>query len=384
MKKKSNKKAKRQEEDEKQQRKQEEEEEVVEKTTSEGVARLPPPEDSSDEDDDSSSDEEDDDLVLEGVLTRNPEVPSSSDDDDDDDDEEVSSESEAEDDSKQSSNKVQKQSNSKKSKDNNTKKRPSPSTKNKNEQKKKKKKNKTPIKEEGPEIVQVDFTFCDMDEKFFYGLKAQLNGSSPIYASQSSPLADLMIENIAVGTVISTDGDEDGYVYGFASVLNVTKSQDAPCLQHLKTLCLKNCPSQRKAELEHVLSGKTNRPAGFLLHSRMVNLPLEITEVLHQQLVLDMDWAVKNAHGGEQVRKSLDFGAFVRLAPTYPSSEGSSSVMYKYFDDEIFASNAEFTYTFDAPKTFGSEEKQLCTVIVMTKTGHRAAMEEMKKMVGGG
>eukprot|EP00521_Asterionellopsis_glacialis_P007777 CAMPEP_0195284610 /NCGR_PEP_ID=MMETSP0707-20130614/2750_1 /TAXON_ID=33640 /ORGANISM="Asterionellopsis glacialis, Strain CCMP134" /LENGTH=387 /DNA_ID=CAMNT_0040343977 /DNA_START=66 /DNA_END=1229 /DNA_ORIENTATION=+ len=367
------------------QQQQEEEEEEIE--TSE-VARMPHPH-AEDSDDDSSSDEdEDDDLVLEGVLTRNPEVPSSSDDDDDDDDdddnEDLSSESEAESDNNDQKQGKAKTSHSQTKKDTNSKKRPLEGNKSKkNDNGKKKKKKKKESEEGGPEIVQVDFTFCDMDEKFFYGLKAQLSGSSPIYASQSSPLADLMIENVAVGTVISTEGDKDGYVYGFASVLNVTKSQDAPCLQHLKGLCLKHCPSQHKVELETVLSGKTNRPAGFLLHSRMVNLPLEITEVLHQQLVLDMDWAVKNAEGGEKVRKSLDFGAFVRLAPTFPSDGSGASVMYKYFDDEIFASNAEYTYTFDAPKTFGSEEKQLCTVIVMTKTGHRAAMKEMKDLVGG-
>jgi hypothetical protein len=132
--------------------------------------------------------------------------------------------------------------------------------------------------------------------------------------------------------------------------------------------------------METVLSGKTKRPAGFLMHGRMVNLPLEIVEVLHQQLVLDMDWAVENAEGGEEERKSLDFGAFVRIAPAMPGDHGS--VEYKYFDDEIFATNAEFVYQIDAPKNFGSETKQLCCVIVMTKTGHRAAMKELRKLIG--
>jgi hypothetical protein len=113
----------------------------------------------------------------------------------------------------------------------------------------------------------------------------------------------------------------------------------------------------------------------------MINLPLEVVEVLHQQLVLDMDWAVKNAEGDEEVRKSLDFGAFVRLAPVTPSSGGNFD--YKYFDDEVFATNAEFVYTVDAPKQMGSDEKQLCQVIVMTKTGHRAAMKDLNKLVSG-
>ena len=121
----------------------------------------------------------------------------------------------------------------------------------------------------------------------------------------------------------------------------------------------------------------------------MVNVPLEITEVLHQQLVLDMDYAVNNADD-EDERKSLDFGAFVRLAPCYKQGDGRSgggtlnSVIYKYFDDEIFATNAEFVYTFEAPKMHDEDEERMwCSVIVITKTGHRGAMKELKKMIHG-
>jgi hypothetical protein len=129
-----------------------------------------------------------------------------------------------------------------------------------------------------------------------------------------------------------------------------------------------------------VLSGKTKRPAGFYFQSRMVNLPLEIVEVLHQQLVKDMDWAVDNARGGVEQRKSLDFGAFVRIAPSYRENKTS---YYKYFDDELLANHAEFTYEFELPKTFGMEETPYCTVIVMTKTGHRAAIKTLKQMING-
>ena len=48
----------------------------------------------------------------------------------------------------------------------------------------------------------------------------------------------------------------------------------------------------------------------------------QLVEILHQQLALDMDWAVKYAEGEEE-RKSLDFGAFVRIAPATVSSRKS-------------------------------------------------------------
>lgn len=318
----------------------------------------------SDSDSDSSSD---DSLVLEGELIRNPDADVS-------DDDSVSSE---EDDAA--------------SKD------PEPSKKKVKQQKsdgkaKSKKKSAKPTNE--PETIQVEFQFCDMSEKFFHGLKTLLHRHG-IHAPHSSQLADLIIENISVGTVLSTDynpdakdskpsaatSTDDSNVFGFASVINLTTHNSNPCITSLKQLCLKHCPSQHKNELETVLSGKTKRPAGFFFQERMVNVPLEITEVLHQQLVLDMDWAVENAHGGEAERKSLDFGAFVRMAPCYNSN---GSLVYKYFDDEVFATNAEFVYSFDIPKLYEADEEEgVCSVIVLTKTGHRAAMKELGKMIGG-
>jgi protein BCP1 len=337
----------------------EKKEEAEERAAEVAVAKKPESEREEDSSDDSSSDEEDEDLLLEGVIVRNPDVSDSDD----------TSSSEGEEDEEEEDSKPPPSKKKKSSKE--AEQATTTTTK-----KKKKKKKKAP----GPEILQVDFSFCDMDEKYFHGLKTLLTNTSPIFATQSSGLADLMIENISVGTVISTEGDEEGTVFGFASVLNVTTYQEQPSIQALKKVCLDKCPPKHKKELETVLSGKTKRPAGFYLHGRMINLPLEIVEVLHQQLVLDMDWAVEHAEGGDDERKSLDFGAFVRLAPSYRATGVS---YYKYFDDEIFAQHAEFTYEMELPKTFGMEETPYCMVVVMTKTGHRAAMKDLGKLVNG-
>lgn len=338
--------------------------------------------------DDSSSDDsssDDDSLVLEGVAVRNPDASDS-----DDDDDSVSSEEE---DAAPTKKKAKSNINTKSDTSN----KPKKSKKKSNE----------------PDTIQVEFLFCDMNEKFFHGIKTLVHHHS-IHSPHSSQLADLILGNVAVGTVLSTDDpnatppqiaktsksksdkastatplpQDDPNVFAFASIINLTAHNSSPCIQSLKQLCLKHCPSQHKSDLETVLSGKTKRPAGFLFQERMVNVPLEITEELHKQLVLDMDWAVKNAEGGDEERKSLDFGAFVRLAPCYGGSGGgggaANSLIYKYFDDEVFATNAEFVFSFEAPKMFeGDEEGLTCGVIVMTKTGHRAAMKELGKMING-
>lgn len=312
-------------------------------------------------DDEVSSEEEGEDLILEGVLVRNPDIDSSDDDDSDDEEEKQPPAKKA-----------------KKSKE--------PESKKKKQEKSKKKK-----AEEGPEIIPVDFTFNDMDDKYFHGIKNYLL-AQPAYAGHSSAISDIMIENIAVGTVVSTADGEDN-VFGFASVLNVTTYQKREAIKKIKTMLLNACPKQNKSEMEVVLSGKTKRPAGIFIHGRMVNLPLEITYVLHEQLVKDMEWAVKNAHGGEEERKSLNFGAFVVLAPCTRDNT-THATMYKNFDDEIFAGCAEFVYTISSAelrksagggaKSQDSEnEDDLVNVIVLTRTGHTQAMKELKEMIHG-
>jgi len=312
-------------------------------------------EESSSEDDEYSS-EEDDDLVLEGELKK---VEHDSEEEDSSDDGEDEEEPVA----KRQKNDVGK--------------RKSDGKKTKNSKNDASDDDSDDDSEEDLTPLNVDFIFCDTKEEYFHGLKMHLH-SMPVFQPHSSALADLVIENVSVGTVIGTEDDPDDNVFGFASVLNVTTYQEQTCIQEMKKMCLKHCPNERKSELETVLSGKTKRPAGFMIHGRMVNLPLEITHVLHQQLVLDMDWAVEHAEGGEDERKSLDFGVFVLMAPC---TRVNGSLIYKYFDDEVFAGRAEFTFEFDAPKVFGTEEKQVCSVIVMTKTGHRQAMKDLEELV---
>jgi hypothetical protein len=311
---------------------------------------------------------------LEGVLVRNPDVSSSSssssdsssdDNDDEEDDRGEEEEDETEDNEKKSKNLPI-----------DSKRRSDDVARSGGKKKRKKKRRKS----SSPDVIQVDFTFHDMDEKFFHGLKSLLHDSSTVYQPFSSELADLMIENVSVGTVISTEGDPDHNAYGFASVLNVQTYRNSPALAHLRDVCSRNCPSQHRKELEMVLSGTTSRPAGIFLHGRMINLPLDITLVLHQQLVKDMDWAVQNAEGGEEERKSLDFGAFVRIAPCQLSG---GALLYRFFDDEVFAGRAEFSFTADAPKSYSKEEPLKLQIMVLTKTGHRQAMKELEAIVGG-
>ncbi len=329
-------------------------------------------------DEEISSEEEGEDLILEGVLVRNPEVESSSDEEDDDDEEDGNNGP------KKKKAKIDKNASNEISKND---------SKTGNGKKRESKAKKAKKKEDNePEIINMEFTFNDMKEAYFHGIKNYLL-NQVAYAPHSSTLSDIIIRNISVGTVVSTEDGEDN-VFGFASVLNISTFKDEPCVQYLRKTCLESCPTVHKTEMETVLSGKTKRPAGILLHGRMVNLPLEITHVLHDQLVQDMDWAVENASGSVEDKKSFNFGAFVLLAPCVRDGL-SNSTIYKNFDDEIFAGCAEFIFPLNvsglkkksqsSSKADNNEDGNgnNIDVIVLTKEGHRKAMKELKVMIFG-
>lgn len=219
--------------------------------------------------------------------------------------------------------------------------------------KKRKKKNKKRSKKK--EEIHVEFIFCDMDEKFFDGIKC-LVASSPIHAAHSSTLTDLIVDNVEVGTVVSTEGYEEDYVYGYASILSM--HNDNQIINSLKETFLPSCPENHKAEMQLLLTGdkKARRLVGLFLHERMLNVPLVITHAIHQQLLLDLEWAVKN-------NPLFDFGLLVRIAPCYPqTTPPSNTPAYKYFDDDVFSSNAEFFYTL--PKSYSDDNLLYCVIVL--------------------
>lgn len=380
-----------------------------------------PTHDPDDLSDESSSDDDDDDLGLEGVLVRNPDASSSSSSSEDENEEsdggsqdDNNEDSNSDDDSKcdkemngtaesKASSKLE--SSPPKKKSTTTKRRASPSPNppqnahqkkqkkpKKSKAKAKKKKSSSDNDDDDEDLVQVDFTFHDMDEKFYDGLKALLHNSGTVYQPHAGNWADIMVDNVSVGTLLSTDGDVEGNVYGFASVLNVhTTYRESPAVQHLQDVCCKGCPPEHRDAFRAVWTkekeGKGSGPTGVLLHGRMINLPLEITLTLHQQLLLDLDWAVQHAEGGPDERQSLDFATIVRVAPCQLEGGGgdrSSAVVHRYFDDEFFHDRAHLSFVTDAPKSYSKEQPQKLQISVLTASAFRQAVQDLERMVGGG
>jgi protein BCP1 len=245
--------------------------------------------------------------------------------------------------------------------------------------KRKKRQKKKQRDDDDDALMRVEFTFCEMNEKFFHGLKSLLHSSSTLYrgATTSSELTDLMISNVEVGTVVSSEAaDEESTCFGFASVLNAQKYRDSSSVKHLHDFLIQSCPAeQHKSALEKALSSKKT---GFLLHGRMVNLPLEIVQELHQQLHLDLEWALENADKDE--KPFLQYEFLIRLAPCWLSN---GQTEYRYFDDETFADRANFAFTTAAPVSYSKEEQESVCIMLLTTEGYQQAIKDLSKLIKG-
>jgi BCCIP len=91
-------------------------------------------------------------------------------------------------------------------------------------------------------IMQINFDFCDPDERFFHGIKSLLASYLPQKASvSSSELTDMIIAQGAVGTIVVQDGADDAFAFMTALPLQFHKDKVsciyqpsiANCTQHI-------------------------------------------------------------------------------------------------------------------------------------------------------
>lgn len=374
-----------------------------------GIGKRPSPSGKRKDDDSSacSSSDDDDELALDGVIKRNSDASTSSE------------ESEVEDsdddgDNKKSGSKTDQARGNVKNND----KKPSALEFNNNrndasrqQQQKIKNKKKKRKSDSDDGILQVEFTFCDMNEIYFHGIKSLLFNSATVYQQYDTELSDAIIENVSVGTVISTTEQysDIGTVFGYASVLNINTYENSDSIKFLiNDICIKYCSNEYMKELKTIFASSSSskqhqQQVGILMHGRMLNLPIHMVSILHEQLIQDINWAISNAEGGVEEQKSFDFDYIIRIAPFIHDKKTHTSY-YKYFDDEIFATNSIIQFECPAPPPGSSSDYTMSSsggvaatmksdnntnnnndnklsVIIMTKSGHRKAVEELKKMV---
>ncbi|CAM9567119.1 unnamed protein product [Ascophyllum nodosum] len=210
--------------------------------------------------------------------------------------------------------------------------------------------------EDQPTIVSVSLDFCDPHERFFHGIRSLAAHSFLQDAAglELSPLVDLVVAQGAVGTVLSTDGEDDD-VFGFVTAMPLRYlARDNRCAQVLiKYLLKKAAKAGRSVEMEAVLGEAATEKVGLLVSERMINCPIQAVPKLHEALVEDIAWAVQNEISDEH-RDKFRFDKIVVVAPCDDTSGGKatgsgvallSDFSFWRFDDEVLLQEADFFFS---------------------------------------
>lgn len=112
---------------------------------------------------------------------------------------------------------------------------------------------------------------------------------------------------------------------------------------------------------------------GLLFHDRFVNLPLELIVQLHRDLSDDLAWILDSSKRSNEITDKIVEGFenmeyVVMFRPVVPESDnssssstdikvqnvtGSSSIMFDYFEDELYFEQAEYAWKLKLdPKLF--------------------------------
>ncbi|CAB1119362.1 unnamed protein product [Ectocarpus sp. CCAP 1310/34] len=201
-------------------------------------------------------------------------------------------------------------------------------------------------------VVDVCLDFCDPHERFFHGIRALLAHSYLQEAAGAglSPLVDLAVAQGAVGTVLSTDADDDP-VFGFVTALPLKYlAKEHECMQTVtKFLLEKASKAGRGSEMEEVLGEGTQEKVGLLVSERMINCPMQAVPKLHEALVEDIAWAIENEIS-EEHREKFRFDKLIVVAPcddaggAGPGQAMLSDFYFSRFDDEVLLQEADFFF----------------------------------------
>eukprot|EP01025_Chloroclados_australasicus_P019898 TRINITY_DN2092_c0_g1_i1.p2 TRINITY_DN2092_c0_g1~~TRINITY_DN2092_c0_g1_i1.p2 ORF type:complete len:276 (+),score=42.13 TRINITY_DN2092_c0_g1_i1:165-992(+) len=175
---------------------------------------------------------------------------------------------------------------------------------------------------ENDDEFEVDIDFCDVKEQDFHGIKALLNGFvSTRKDFPLSDLADAIVNQVSVGTVIKS-GDEAPV--GIISMLNIN--------QHKDRLFWKDHISKQIPLQDIIDTFGQASDLGLLINERLINCPPEVGPVAVQNLLEDVDWALKNEETNELKElfkiKGVIYPTFIAANPLQAQqnqSQGNSS-----------------------------------------------------------
>lgn len=247
------------------------------------------------------------------------------------------------------------------------------------------------------EEVEVDIEFFDPKEADFHGIKILVEdvlGGAPFNASR---LADAIIGQSSVGTVVKSGEDEDPI--GVVSPLNLQRYRDLEALQQIGQHLLEHCSdAKRKQQLSTALQ---DPGTGLLVNERLVNAPPQVAPPLMQALFDEISWAVEDEPTKER-QDSFRFTQYLMIASAYRDPQAATEeaaqrpakpakkrpklepLVYVKPEDEFFHKHCSWSFTFSTPKEGAAAEdlQPLRLVMLVTSDQAAAVRKELDEVVG--
>ncbi|KAJ3038325.1 Mss4p nuclear export [Rhizophlyctis rosea] len=168
--------------------------------------------------------------------------------------------------------------------------------------------------------VDVDFDFFDPKPIDFHGLKSLLKQtfSNDAENMDISGLADLIIAQEAVGTMVKCDGKEsDPYAVLTVVNLNGGKDKNSSVVQELRTYLLEKVKKNPDIHIRLNTIFTSDSPSiALVFNERLLNMPPQIVPPMFKMLLEELEWAVEDG-------EPYNFDYFIFVSKVYKEIESS-------------------------------------------------------------
>lgn len=212
--------------------------------------------------------------------------------------------------------------------------------------------------EEGADDIQVDFLFLDPNQSQFFSIKSLVNGILDGVSFRSSDLANIICDQVVVGTMIGVEGDDEKpnekNVLGFATILNLSAYSKQDVMKEIVQYTIEKSEKHNSDHeaFVHLLKSQTDH-IGLLINERMINLSPQLVPTLHAQLCEDVNW-VRDQNNEDSAAFNLKYLLVLSKCykeaknPTKRVNTGFDNFLYQKFEDYVFLQKAMFKFTYTA------------------------------------
>ncbi|KAI8463810.1 MAG: p21-C-terminal region-binding protein-domain-containing protein [Monoraphidium minutum] len=172
---------------------------------------------------------------------------------------------------------------------------------------------------EAYEQVDVDFQFFDPAEADFHGLKALLHTYLDGSPYDGSGLADAIIAQRTVGTVVKTGEDDDPIAV--MTALNTQRYAERPFMREVRDYVLAKCGDEAVRRQFEEAWGAAG--SGLLLNERLINSPPSLAPPLVQALLDEVGWATED-EPTQELRDSFKLERYILVTRVYTDAAAAA------------------------------------------------------------